>query len=304
MPRGERFGQGIGRTGRDRHRRNEAGLHDAQGEERGAGGADIGSERGREVGAAREARHVDMMREQRSGGDHRRDGGDGGDERAHGGVDPALRKVGAREAFIDDGALLEEDHPGCHGGADIGEDERDECGVEAARQWAPVGDGVREGMAVGMGHEGRGDEEQVEGGKAHQQPFPGRIVAEQQRADDHADPDQHRQPGRHAEIEAAGLDGDEFGDERQDIAEDEVAHGEIAPEGAETLEDKLGVAPSGRNTEAHGHFLDEIGHDEGCQDERHEEPDAVGGAGGGVGHHARPVILAEHDKHAGSGEQP
>ena len=155
-----------------------------------------------------------------------------------------------------------------------------------------------------MREQGRGNEQQIEHRQPHQHAFPGGVSPKSQRADDERHADCHRQPGRQAEIEAAGLDRDELGDQRQQVAEHEVAHREIAPERAESLEDEFGMAAMRRHAEPHRHFLHHERHQEGEQDERNEEADPIGRAGGGVGDHAGAVVLAHHDQHARTGQQP
>ena len=120
--------------------------------------------------------------------------------------------------------------------------------------------------------------------------------------DDESDED--CDPGTDAEEAEAGADGDEFGDESEEVADAEIDHGEPSPEGTEAIEDEFGVAAMGSGAEADGHFLDDDGHAKGEDDEREEESDAELGAGGGVGEHAGAVIFAEHDEDAGTGEQP
>ena len=104
--------------------------------------------------------------------------------------------------------------------------------------------------------------------------------------------DENRDPGRNSEEAEAGADGDELGDEGEEVADAEIDHGEPSPEGAEALEDEFGVAAMGGGAEADGHFLDDDCHAEGEDDEGEEEADAELGAGGGVGEHAGAVVLA------------
>jgi hypothetical protein len=57
-------------------------------------------------------------------------------------------------------------------------------------------------------------------------------------------------------------------------------------------------------TEAHGHFLDDTGHEESEDDEGKEEADAETGSSSGVGEHAGAIVFAEHDEDAGADEKP
>ncbi len=155
-----------------------------------------------------------------------------------------------------------------------------------------------------MREQGRWNEQQVERGQRHQRAFPGRVAPQGQRASHEHHPDRDREPGRQPEIQTARLDGDEFRDQRQHVAEHKVGHREIAPERAETLENEFRVAAMGRDAKPHRHLLHHVGHDEGEQDERDEEADPVGGAGRRVGDHAGAVILAQHDQNARADQQP
>ena len=64
------------------------------------------------------------------------------------------------------------------------------------------------------------------------------------------------------------------------------------------------MAAVGGGAEAHGHFLNHAGHEEGEHDEGKEEADAEARSGGGVREHAGAVVFAEHDENAGADEQP
>ena len=66
----------------------------------------------------------------------RNDGGNGshcGKHRSESGIEAAMANVGGRQAFIDDRALLEEEHPGRDGRADIGHDQQDKYWVKEDR---------------------------------------------------------------------------------------------------------------------------------------------------------------------------
>ena len=76
---------------------------------------------------------VDVMREQRRRRNQRRDGNEGGNARADGGLDARETQIGARQAFIDDRALLKEQHPRRYRRANVGHQEHQERLVHAAR---------------------------------------------------------------------------------------------------------------------------------------------------------------------------
>ncbi len=64
------------------------------------------------------------------------------------------------------------------------------------------------------------------------------------------------------------------------------------------------MAAMRRHAEPHRHFLHDERHEEGEQNERDEEADPIGRAGGRVGDHAGAVVLPQHDQHARTGEEP
>ena len=116
--------------------------------------------------------------------------------------------------------------------------------------------------------------------------------------------DQDRSPGRHSKETEAGANGDELGDESEEVAYAEIDHGKPAPEGAEALEDQLGVSAMRGGAEAHGHFLNDDRHAEREGDERDEESYAKLGARSRVGEHARAVVFSQHDQDTGADQQP
>ena len=146
-----------------------------------------------------------------------------------------------------------------------------------------------------MAQQGDGDEYQVEHGGDERDALPRPVAVSHQSDEEHEPCTQDGDGGRDAEESKAGADGDELGDQREEVADHEVDHGEPSPEGAEAVEDEFGVTAVRGGTEAHGHFLHDAGHDEREDHEGEEETNAVAGSGGGVGEHAGAVVFAEHD---------
>ena len=163
---------------------------------------------------------------------------------------------------------------------------------------------MADGVPAGVSHEGDGNEDQVECGGGEGDAFPGPVAVTHERGVEDYQRDEDCDPGRDAEETEAGADGDELGDQSEEVADAEVDHGEPSPEGTEAVEDEFGVSAMGGGAEADGHFLDDDGHAEGEDDEGKEESDAEFGAGGGVGEHAGAVVFAQHDEDAGTDEQP
>src|ERR1700688_407014 len=192
------------------------------------------------------------MSEERGGGEDGGDGRGGGECSAEEGVDAAEADVFGGHALVDGGALLKEKHPGSDGGADGGENEEKSVFVKAGKR-LPGCERMADVVPVGMGHERDGNKSQIEyrGGESDAFPRPVAMAHESGVEDDECEEDSR--PGGHAEEAESGADGDEFGDECEEVANAEVDHGEPSPEGAEALEDEFGVAAMGGCAEADGH---------------------------------------------------
>ena len=94
---------------------------------------------------------------------------------------------------------------------------------------------------------------------------------------------------------------DEFGDQRQPVDEHQIEQRKPAPERAEGVENRLGVAALGDRAQADCHLLDVVGH----RNEQHQEPDqavAVLGAGRGIGGDAAGIVVGDHDDDARAGD--
>ena len=155
-----------------------------------------------------------------------------------------------------------------------------------------------------MRQQGRGDEEAVENREAHGDALPRPVAAGRDCGNhDHegaSDGDRRTD----AEKSQAGAYADKFRDEREKISEYEVGHREKSPETPEAVEDQLGMAAMSDRSQAHGHFLHDVSHQESQNDERYEKPDAKARAIGRIGKHARRVVLAEENENAGPDQEP
>src|SRR5579863_2371066 len=163
---------------------------------------------------------------------------------------------------------------------------------------------MADGVPARVSHERDGNKNQVEGGGGKGDAFPRPIAMTHERGVENDERDEDGGPGGNSEEAEAGADGDELGDQREEVADAEVEHGEPSPEGAEAFEDEFGVAAMGGGAEADGHLLYDDCHAEGESDEGDEEADAEARAGGGVGEHAGAVVFSEHDEDAGADQQP
>src|ERR1035438_6950386 len=106
------------------------------------------------------------------------------------------------------------------------------------------------------------------------------------------------------EVGQPDTDGYELGYEGDQGGQGEIAGAEPAPAPSVALQAWPAKATVGDGADAHAHLLADEGHREEHRDERHEKPEPVLRAVGGVSDHARPVVLPEHGKDPGAGEQP
>ena len=109
-------------------------------------------ERLRQIAAASKFAGAHVVGEERRRGDDRGDGGGGGKEPLRGRVarpKPISRGV---RPLSDGGALLEEEHPGRDGGADIREQDQEHVSIDAAGKRLPgderVADGAPQGWVI------------------------------------------------------------------------------------------------------------------------------------------------------------
>ena len=110
--------------------------------------------------------------------------------------------------------------------------------------------------------------------------------------------------GPNAEEAQTSAHANEFRDQSEKISENQIAHGEEAPEFSEAIEDEFGVAAMGDGTEAHRHFLDDESHNKSENDKGNEKADAEARAVGGIGKHAGRIVFAEEDQNSGANQKP
>jgi hypothetical protein len=154
-----------------------------------------------------------------------------------------------------------------------------------------------------MGQQRGRNEEQIPHGKRDHDAFPRHVPARAHRERDKKPRSDHGISRRNAEIGRARADRDEFGDEREQVADREIGPREASPRQAEAIDDQFGVSAARRDADAHDHLLDDIRQRERENDERDEEAHAERRARRGVGEHARAVVLAQHHEDAGSGQE-
>ena len=111
-----------------------------------------------------------------------------------------------------------------------------------------------------MRHKSNRNEDQIEGGNGHRQSLPCPVAVRHQCGIEEDQGAQHRQPRGYSKEAEAGTDGNEFGDQREKIADSEIDHGKPSPEGTEAFEDEFGMAPMGSRAQANSHLLNDNCH--------------------------------------------
>src|SRR5208283_1044291 len=114
----------------------------------------------------------------------------------------------------------------------------------------------------------------------------------------------NRSPRGHSKKSQARTDGNKLSDQRQEIADAQVDHGEPTPKWPKAVEDQFRMTAMRSGTETHGHLLYDNGHAKRENDERDEEPNSKPCPGRGIGNHAGAVVLSKHHENSGSDEQP
>ena len=228
----------------------------------------------------------------------------GGEQSAEKRIEAAGVDIARLHSFIHDRALLEEKHPRSDGSADGGENQQENFVATAAGKRHPREHGVADGVPIGTRENRRGNKKAVENGEAERDSFPGPIAAGGDGGDDDDERAAYGDRRTHAEKAQAGAYADELRDQSEKISEDQIAHGEKAPEFSEAIEDEFGVAAMSDGAEAHRHFLHDESHHKSEHDERNEKADAVARAVRGIGKHAGSVVLTEENEHSGADQKP
>src|SRR5208337_5597345 len=97
-----------------------------------------------------------------------------------------------------------------------------------------------------------------------------------------------------------GANGNELGDQRQEVADAQVDHGEPAPKRPKAVKDQFRMTAMRGGAQTHGHLLYDDGHAKRKHDKGKEESDSKPRARRGVGNHAGAVVLPKHHEDSGS----
>src|ERR1700693_654403 len=155
-----------------------------------------------------------------------------------------------------------------------------------------------------MRKQGHGNENEIEYSEGEQSSFPRPIPVHHHGQAQEYECASDRRPRGHTEKSQACPDGYKLGDQRQEITDAQVDHGEPAPKWPKAVKDQFRVAAVSGGTQTHGHFLYDDSHATGEHDEGNEEPNPKPRARRGIGNHAWAVVLSQHHENSGSDEQP
>src|SRR5690242_424863 len=104
-----------------------------------------------------------------------------------------------------------------------------------------------------MGEQRYGYEHEVEHGCEERDAVPSPVAVGHERRKQDEPGSEYGDERRNAKKPQAGANGDEFGDQREEVADHQVDHGKPSPERAEAVEDEFGVSAMGSGAEADRH---------------------------------------------------
>ena len=163
------------------------------------------------------------------------------------GIDTVMKQrrsdVARLHALIHHGALQKEKHPGRHSRADRCQNQQEYLVAVSIRQRHPRHQCVSHRMPIRSSQNCRWNKEAIEDGETHRDSFPGPITPGRDCTRHNKEGAQHGQGRWYAEKAKTRAHGDEFRNQRQQVANNQIGHGEKAPELPETIEDQFGVTP-------------------------------------------------------------
>ena len=205
-----------------------------------------------------------------------------------------IRRFRDGQPLLHDRALLVEDHPRHHDGADVRRDERE---VAVVAQRLRRDEASCDRGQVRVRHRRRDHEGELERAEHEPDDLDAPVAAGDDERDERRGRDRHRRRPRHAEQLADAGEPGELGDEGAHDGDDERADRDRRPRAAEVLPDQLREALPGRDRQPRRELQhdDQHGH-EGELDE--QQPVAPGGARLGRRDDAAGVRVREHHHQA------
>ncbi len=204
-----------------------------------------------------------------------------------------------RDPLIDDIALLEEQLPGSHRGADDGDDQQHHFAQWYARR-QPRDKKVAGKLADRrVNHDDNGHQQQTCEGQKDGEALEAPKAAGADREHDDGSGNKHAPKLRQAEIAERQADADELGHDRQRIEQEQVDDAEGAPELAEALQDQPGVTDTGDGAETHDHFLVHVEN----RDQEHQGPQQCGAvvlAGLRISPEGARIVVTDHHDQPGA----
>ena len=160
------------------------------------------------------------------------------------------------------------------------------------------------GAPIGTRQNRRRNKKSIEDGQAQSDSFPGPIAARGDRGRHDQQRPSHGDRRTNTEEAQPRAHPDELRDQRQEISQDQIAHGEESPKFAEAIEDQFGVSAVRDGAQSHRHFLHHESHDKRKHHKRYEESNSEARTIRRVRKHAGRIVLAQKHQHARSHQQP
>src|SRR5580658_5503074 len=209
-----------------------------------------------------------VMAEGERHGNHDRTRSDDDDHRPENGIRALVWNPSRRDALVDDVGLLEKELPRRDGGSDDRDDEEHAIGLEATLHTRDD-EMLKHGTQRWVTQKHQRDAQQVSEKNDEHQPLPRLETPGHGDADKEQSSERYGDPRRDSEVLSAQRYADELRRNREEVEDEQIAHGESTPDLAETLEDKPPMPNAGNGAEAHHHLLVDDQH----RDEQQQHPE-------------------------------
>ena len=214
-------------------------------------------------------------------------------------IGPLIGDEAWGDALVDDVALLEEQLPGGHRGADNADDQQHHVGQFA------TGRHLRDQKVMGhlghgrMHHHQDGKQQQAAGHQNQRKALEAAEVAGTGRQHDEYRSQAHANDFGYTQKIHPQADADEFGDDGQRIEQEQVDGAEGAPEFAKAFQNQPRMANTGDCAQTQHHFLVHIKHGN-QQRQCPQQAGAVVLSGLGIGAEGTGVVVPHHHDEAGA----
>ena len=225
---------------------------------------------------------------------HHRDRADDNEHDADTEIGAFITHEARGDALVDDIALLEEELPRRHRGADDRDDQQDHLARLAVRGKLRNRKAQRDLADRRMNPDEYRDQQQATEHQQQREPLEateitgaGRGYNDRSRSDD-------AQLAGQAEVVEGQADADELGNDRERVQQKKIDDAERAPEPPKALQNQAGVADAGHCSEAQHHLLIDV-EDRHQQQQRPEQCGPIVLASLGIGAEGAGIVVADHD---------